>query len=75
MSIDLHITYSIRCKECSVPLHAVPYLTSDRPGPITHFPTPVAALHRALEQRWTLLTSRILCPNCTRALDAHVKEY
>ena len=74
MAIESTIAFSVRCDKCTVPLYAAPYGPPPPPGPATHFPTVLAAIHRALQQHWTIGPATVHCPTCSAALDAEAKD-
>jgi len=74
MGIETDLTYYVRCDNCTVRLHAAGYGPPSTPAPTTYFPTPLSAVHRALEQHWTIRPANILCPTCTAVLDAEAND-
>ena len=74
MAIESLITFIVRCDRCTVALYAPLYVPQPTDLPATHFPTPLAAIHRAIEQRWTIQATAVHCPTCTATMDAQPKE-
>ena len=74
MAIESLISFIVRCDRCTVALYAPLYVAQPTDLHATQFPTPLAAIHRALEQRWTTRATAVHCPTCTATMDAERKQ-
>jgi len=74
MSLELTLRYHLRCDHCGTTLRSSTTYGAAGHTQLLSFPTPLAALHRAIEAHWSVRATAIFCPACTQDLDDHPKD-
>ncbi len=74
MAIEMKIRYYVRCDDCTACLRPNSPAPAGQDNPVLTFPEPLRAIHRALEQHWSVRATCIYCPTCGRERDSKPKE-